>query len=198
MLRTITVSLTLAMAATICLPSQGSDPTCGGDGRNACGTPVCPHCGFRLVPVCHPYCTTKEVITYKHCCICEDICIPGITPLGQKRQGCETSGEPAGRCGACNIGCPEGCGGRCLVRTVHKLVKFPVTKEVPVKKCAVEWACPHCNCQGGCVEGTAPSSPTPPVVAPAPMPPPPAAVKSAARPSPNDSAGRVVPLRPVF
>jgi hypothetical protein len=32
-----------------------------------------------------------------------------------------------------------------LVREAHKLMKYPVTKEVPVRKCTVEWVCPQCN-----------------------------------------------------
>ena len=50
----------------------------------------CPHCGCRLVRVCHMYCTTKTVIEYKYTCVCEEMCIPGVTPIcggcGELRQ----------------------------------------------------------------------------------------------------------------
>jgi hypothetical protein len=171
MLKTIALSLTLAMTATICLPLQGGGPTCGAKAQNACCGSTCPHCGCRLVPVCHTYCTTNKVTEYKYCCACEDICIPGVTPLCNKCRSCETSGGCAGTGDTCNNGCQEGCGGRCLVREPHKLVKFPVTKEVPVKKCTVEWVCPHCDCQGNCTQRVAPSSPVPPSAPVLPAPP---------------------------
>lgn len=36
-----------------------------------------------------------------------------------------------------------------MVREVKKLVKIPYVEEVPVKKCWVEWVCPHCHCECG-------------------------------------------------
>ena len=70
--------------------------------RSACGREkacsdcgdCCPHCGCRLVRVCHTYCTTKTVIEYKYTCVCEDKCVPGLTPL------CD-------RCGSCDNCCEE-------------------------------------------------------------------------------------------
>ena len=119
MLRTITLSLTLAMAAAIGLPSRGGEPTCNGETNGvACGDSVCPHCGCRLVPVCHVYCTTKKVTEYKYACTCEDICIPGVTPLCKKGRSCESSGACAGDTNA--NGCQECCAGRCSVREARQ------------------------------------------------------------------------------
>jgi hypothetical protein len=155
MLKTITILLAVAVMATICLPLQGGEPMCGSDARNAGRGSPCPHCGCCLVPVCHISCTTKKVTEYKYGCRCEDLCIPGVTPIGKKGQSCEASGQCAGQTG--NNGCQEGCGGRCLIHEVHKLVKKPQTKEVPVRTCTVEWVCPSCGCHGDCQEGATPS-----------------------------------------
>ena len=90
MLKTFTLSLTLAMTAMIGMPSQGGEPTCGGEAQNAaCCDSLCPRCGCRLVPVCHTYCTTKKVTEYKYVCACEAICIPGVTPVCKKCRSCE-------------------------------------------------------------------------------------------------------------
>ena len=83
----------------------------------------------------------EKVTEYKYTCICEDVCIPGVTPCCCKR--CES----CGCCNECgcqngNNGCEEGCCGKCRVREISKLVKIPVCKEVPVRKCTVEWVCP--------------------------------------------------------
>ena len=147
---------------------------CGNAGCESCCN-CCPHCGCRLVPVCHIYWTTKKVTTYKYTCKCEYICVPGVT------RWCD-------KCGNCDDCCKD-C--KCRLHEVRHLVKIPCVKEVPVKKCTVEWVCPHCDCHGNCVEGAAPSPPAPPS---APMPPAPAAAgKSAANSPPNESAG--VPTR---
>jgi hypothetical protein len=123
--------------------------------------------------VCHIECTTKKVTTYKYTCNCETICVPGVTRCCDKCGRGDGSGECAATGDTGNNGCQECCGGRCAIHEVHKLVKCPVTKEVPVKKCTVEWVCPHCNCQGNCAEGAAPLTPMPPT---APLPPTPAPV----------------------
>jgi hypothetical protein len=139
-----------------CVEAVGC-PEAGCNGSNGC----CPQCGCRLVAVCHTSCTTKKVTEYKYVCKCEDMCVPGVTPICKKCQSCENSGECAVAGDTCNNGCQEGCGGRCLVREVHKLTKYPVTKDVPVRKCTVEWVCPQCDCHGNCAEGAAPSAPMP-------------------------------------
>ena len=130
-------------------PACGSEATCGAEAGCNASCDGCPQCGCRLVPVCHVYCTTKKVTEYKYRCVCEDICIPGVTPICKRGATCDSSGECAGGCDAGNNGCQEGCAGRCTIREVRKLVKYPVTKEVPVRKCTEEWTCPkcgHCGC----------------------------------------------------
>ena len=141
-------------------------------GCDTCGH-CCPHCGCRLVPVCHIYCEPKKVTTYQYCLKCEEKCIPRPTCGCNKGCGC---GCDSGQCGGeCNNGCQEGCG--CCVKEVRKLVKCPCVKEVPIRKCTVEWVCPTCGC--GCNGEAAPASgqPTiaPPATAPAPAAPLPAA-----------------------
>jgi hypothetical protein len=83
-------------------------------------------------------------------------------------------------------GCNEGCGGEenchCHIWKSTQLVKYKYTVETPVKKCKVEWVCPHCGCACGTTEGPAavPAPTGAPVAPPAgPMPPPPPAPKSA-------------------
>ena len=146
----------------------GQDPACIGQG-GGCAAPgcnsccdCCPHCGCRLEPVCHICWTTKKVVEYKYRCVCQDICIPGVTPLCKKCDGCD------GCCDSGNNGCQESCGGKCCVRETHKLVKYPVIKEVPVRKCTVEWVCPHC---GQCNQCDSTSAPTVAPIAPNPAPP---------------------------
>jgi hypothetical protein len=67
-----------------------------------------------------------------------------------------------------------------------------VTKEVPVRKCTVEWVCPHCNCHGNCAAEAAPSAPVPTAT---PAPAPPTAGKSAAQSLPDESAGVAIVSR---
>jgi hypothetical protein len=51
-------------------------------------------------------------------------------------------------------------------------MKIPCDKEVPVKKCTVEWVCPHCDCQGNCNgENVAPPTRVPAATPVAPAPP---------------------------
>ena len=171
MLKMITFSIALAMAAAIGLPSRGGEPTCGGD--PACGCPNCGDCPCGcckcgchegMIPVCHTVWTTKKVTKYCYKCVCKEICLPG-------------------RCGACNSGflghcCPKDCGcqdscgckencgcdkcGGCRFREVHSLVKCPYTEEQCVRECRIEWVCPRCGCHT-CSDGTeAPAAPQAP------------------------------------
>ncbi len=157
------------------LPFLGQAPTAAmADDATCCGTAgcksccdCCPHCGCQLVPVCHVYCTTKKETTYKYTCNCETICIPGVTPLCKGRS-CEGSGQCAGASDTGSNGCQDGCGGQCCLHEVRKLVKHPVTKEVPVRTCTVEWSCPQCGGHGHCAEGAAPSASPAPAASPAP------------------------------
>jgi hypothetical protein len=149
----------------------GDATCCGNAGCESCRD-CCPHCGCKLVPVCHISCTTKKETTYKYTCRCETICVPGVTRCCDKRGDCK---------GDC----------RCRVHEVKHLVKIPCDKEVPVKKCTVEWVCPHCDRHGNSAEQAAPTSA--PVSPSAPMPPaPPVAGKSAANSLPAGSAGATI------
>jgi hypothetical protein len=133
-----------------------------------------------MEPVCHPTCETKKETVHKYCCKCKDICIPGVTPICQSGSACcdnsgaNGSGGATG-CATCDP-CQDGCDCRCRVRTVHKLMVCPETKEHCVKGCTVTWACPHCgDCGSGCGEATAvpsvaPATPGPTAPAPAPAP----------------------------
>lgn len=142
----------------------------------------CPHCGCKLVPVCQITCTTKKTTEHKYCCACKEICIPGVSRIGQ---GCENCGNGCGTCDPCNNGCQDGCDCRCRVREVHKLMVCPVSKEKPVRECTVQWVCPNCNNCGGCgataAPAAAPAAPGP--AAPAPnaprLPPPPKTTQAA-------------------
>jgi hypothetical protein len=146
--------------------SQAACGTEAGWGGGACCDPCCqccPHCGCRLVPVCHTYCETKKTTEHQYCQHCKDLCIPGIIPCCQR--GCDS-------CDTCNNGCNSGCNngcedccGRCRVRQVHQLVVYPKTKESCVRKCTVEWVCPQCG--GGCNCGSS-TSPAQPAAAPSP------------------------------
>jgi hypothetical protein len=177
--------LGLAAIAASSLLSQnlalGGGASCGEAGCNSgCGCQkghYCPHCGCRLEPVCQPTCTTKTETMHKYCCACKDICIPGVQHLGCKG-GC--GGESCGGCesGCCAGGCDpckKDCGDcRCVVKTVHKLLVCPETKEHCVRGCTVTWACPKCGecgseC-GGCGGGPAPAAPSQGAPAPAPAP----------------------------
>jgi hypothetical protein len=151
MLKTITLLLGLAMVVAIGLPLPAS--TAG----NLC----CPSCGCHegMCPVCHVYNTCKTVTEFEYRCVCEDICVPNPTCCCK---GCNACGG-GNSCDSCQQGC------KCLVRTVHKLVKVPVTKQVPVRKCTVEWVCPKCHCNCSCEEGAPPSG-TMPSPTPAPVP----------------------------
>ncbi len=114
----------IALALLWGVPFAGQAPTAAmADEATCCN--CCPHCGCKLVPVCHIDCTTKKETTYKYTCNCESICVPGVTRC----------------CDKC--GCKGDC--KCRIHEVKHLVKIPCVKEVPVRKCTVEWLCPHCE-----------------------------------------------------
>ncbi|HEV3415796.1 MAG TPA: hypothetical protein VG056_03265 [Pirellulales bacterium] len=163
-------------------PTCNAEPSCAAPACCNSGT-CCPKCGCHegMIPICHPYCTTKKVVKYHYCCKCEELCIPGRFPCCPKcGDGCCEKGGCTAGCGCTENGACDTCGceqGKCncLIREVHKLVKIPYTVEVPVRKCTVEWVCPKCGCNCGCSEKSD-SAPAPA----APMPPsPPAPEKSA-------------------
>jgi hypothetical protein len=144
--KTIFLSLTLAMTAMIGMPLQGGEPTCGSDAKNVAGCEsLCPRCGCCLVPVCHTYCTTKKVTEYKYVCTCEAFCIPGVTPICKNCLNSENSGSCTNADGVSKNESAGDCTGSCKIRETRKLVKYPVNKETPVKKCTVEWVCPQCK-----------------------------------------------------
>ncbi len=181
--------------------AMAADATCCGKAGCESCCDCCPRCGCKLVRVCHVYWTAKKVTTYKYTCKCETICVPGVTRCCDKHGNCDGSGQSAG-CGetgnsGSNNNCQGCCNGncRCRIHEVSHLMKIPCEKEVPVKKCTVEWVCPQCNCQGNCTQGAAPSAPQPQAPQPqtAPLPPPPTADKSAARTLPDETAGPAMP-----
>ena len=75
-----------------------------------------PIAAANLFPQCHVYCTTKKVTTYKYTCICEYICVPGVTRL------CDKCSDDGGQ---------DCC--KCRLHMVRKLVKIPCVEEVPVR-----------------------------------------------------------------
>ena len=173
--------------------ARADDATCCGNaGCESCCN-CCPHCGCKLVPICHIYCTTKKVTTFKYTCKCETICVPGVTRLCDKcgnRDG-DGSGQCAGGGENGNSGSQDCCDGccRCRIHEVKQLVKIPCDKEVPVKKCTVEWVCPNCGDHGHCTESAAPSPPAPSLPTP---PHPPAPGKSAVNVPPDESVGPTI------
>ncbi|HEX3997070.1 MAG TPA: hypothetical protein VHX65_00800 [Pirellulales bacterium] len=198
MLKMTTLTIALALAAAFSMPSsQGGEPSCGGEAQcgacpncNACGNVCCPQCGCHegLVPVCHQYWTTKKVVKYCYKCTCEEICLPGpcgavndgfLGHLGCKEGcGCQEGCGSKESCGS-GTGCGDCC--HCRYREVHHLVKCPYTVEVCVRKCKIEWVCPHCHCDCGCTETEMPSLGAPTSGPSPPSPPsPPAAGKTTA------------------
>lgn len=176
-------ALAAARLSTAGEPACNAEPSCGAPASGDPGC-CCPKCGCHegLVPVCHPYCATKKIVKYKYCCKCDELCIPGRSPC------CSTCGD-----GSCEKGCAANCGCNsggceqghcnCLYRNVHTLVKIPYTVEVPVRKCTIEWVCPHCGCPCGSTES--PGESQAPNAAPAPgapiaPPPPPKSAQRAA------------------
>lgn len=180
----------IGLACLAASPALAGSPACGESccspscGESCCKESCnrCPHCGCKLVPVCHCCCEMKKETKYHYCEICKTICVPGpgCCLFGKSCEcGCENGCCEKGCCekGCCEKGCESccekgcetcnkhnsGCG--CSVHCVKKLVKCPYTVEHPVRTCTVEWCCPHCSgcgCQGGqCCEGACTSSGTP-------------------------------------
>lgn len=94
----------------------------------------CPSCG------CHEICArcrleigTKKETKIEYCCECDEICLPGPSHRCVQDSGC--AHHPC-------ITWQPTCG---KIRTVKKLVKKEVTKEVPAYKCVVEHICPKCG-----------------------------------------------------
>ena len=173
---------------TSCCGAAGCEAACGNGGCQGCSD-CCPRCGCKLVPVCQMGCAPKKETIHEYCCKCKDICIPGVTRVGDCRpcsdkcgsgcNACEACDKGCKACEACDKGCNNGCGDcddcRCRVRQIHKLVVCPVTKEHSVRTCTVQWTCPNCGgCCGGCESGSpanvAPAAPGSTAPAPAPAP----------------------------
>ena len=121
-----------------------------------CTTTCCAKCGCHegLVPVCHTYCTTKKETKYRYYCKCETICVP---------EGCH-SGTACAQHGCSDTCDGNDCGCKCFIKDTYKLVKVPYTVETPVKKCTVEWVCPHCGCSCGCTEQSDSATKVPPPI----------------------------------
>jgi len=160
-------------------PAWAGSPACGesccsggGCGESCCKEKECcnrcPHCGCKLVPVCHCTCEMKKETKYRYCDKCDTICVPGPGCLGGKSCGCECEGGKCCEAQCCEKGCESccekcetcnhhnsGCG--CSIHCVKTLIKCPYVVEHPVRKCCVEWVCPHCSgcCQNGqcCASG---------------------------------------------
>ena len=173
--------------------AAGCEPACQACGCNggceACQ--CCPHCGCKLVPVCHPTCTTKTSTVIKFSCCCKELCIPGVSRLCDKGNGCDNCCESGGckscnACDPCNNGCQDSCDCHCRVREIHKLMVCPVPKQVCVRGCTVEWVCPHCSNCGGCEAGTVPSAT--PAATPAPAPAAPAPPANRLPPAPKTTS----------
>jgi len=189
----------------------GEGGCCGAPGCQACSTcnagggccerggccekaACCPHCGCCLVPQCHTYCEPKTTTVHKHGCVCKEICIPGVSRCGE---GCGDS-ERCGHCGcnscnSCKTCCNnDGCGCHCRIREVHQLVIFPQQKCTSVKKCTVEWVCPHCGSQCNSSEGGTILENGQPAVAPQKP-----AIPPAPKLPPVKQASNVAPLPPM-
>jgi hypothetical protein len=161
------IGLALALGAGPLMAGDGA--CCGNAGSSACNTvcghngiKCCPLCGCSLVPVCHACCAPKTTTMHKHGCVCEEICIPGVSRCGDH----PCSGKCEGGCNSCatgNNGGDEGCGCHCRVREIHKLVIYPATKCSSVKKCSVEWVCPQCSNQCAAASGDSMESAKPAV-----------------------------------
>ena len=96
-----TLGLALLWGVAFLGQAQAGEATCcGTPGCEACGNggcqacDCCPHCGCKLVPVCQITCTTKKTTEHKYCCTCKDICVPGVTRIGERCEGCENCGAP--------------------------------------------------------------------------------------------------------
>ncbi len=176
------IGQTLALGADSCCAeatcSAGCNCGCNACGNGACD--ICPHCGCKMCPVCQIGCTTKKETTHGYCCVCKPMCVPGVTPILGRCDGCNNcndgnSASATGCAAGCgDPGCQDGCDCRCRVHEVSKLVIHPQTKETQVRTCTVQWVCPKCGACGGECGATAAPSAAPaapgPTTAPAPAP----------------------------
>lgn len=148
------------------------------------------HCGVRKV--CRLVCSTEEISTYCYGCKCEDICLPGKSCRGCLHSEC-----------VCGEDCPENCCEHrpschlewfdwrpscAKVRTVKKLVKYKLTREIPSWKWVVEEVCCDCCPAHCCEEGLSPGDPQIEVAPPemhdeAPVPPAPVAPQARRQPN---------------
>ena len=105
----------LLFSGPIVRGSMADSATCCGNAGCGCQSccNCCPHCGCQLVPVCHIYWTTKQVTTYKYTCMCDCICVPGITRICDK-------------CDQCDDCCKDGC--KCRLHQVRQFVKSRVLR----------------------------------------------------------------------
>lgn len=97
----------------------------------------CAHCGCHchVQKVCRLVCETKKVPTTQYDVKCDDICLPGHS----HKCGCERI---------------PSCG---KIKTVKKLVKIEVLKEVPAYKCVVVTICDECCRKLAASEGQDPT-----------------------------------------
>jgi len=133
----------------------------------------CCNCGNHhgVRKVCRLVCDTKEISTYCYGCKCEDICLPGKSCRGCLHSDC-----------VCGEDCPEDCCDHrplchlewfdwkpscAKVRTVKKLVKYELTREIPSWKWVVEEVCCDCCPQDCCEPGMYPGDPEIEVAPPA-------------------------------
>src|SRR5271157_4994106 len=79
------VGQTLAFGGESCCAEATCNAGCNCGDNGCCH--VCPRCGCGLEPVCHPTCETKKETIHKYCCKCKDICIPGVTRIGERCDG---------------------------------------------------------------------------------------------------------------
>ena len=85
--------------ATRCCGTAGCEAGCGNTG--CAGV-------LRLLPALRLQtgsrlpvtCTTKKTTEHKYCCTCKEICIPGVTRIGERCEGCENWRRRAGATGA--------------------------------------------------------------------------------------------------
>ena len=142
--RLVSLALAVPVFAAVAL-LLASELACNAE-PSSTPPPCCPQCGCHdgLIPVCHPYWTTKKETKYHYCCKCEPICIPDQWPCCSK-SGCDSGNGNDSNC--CNdVGDCDGGKCNCLIIAQHRLVKFPYTVETPVCKCKIEWVCPRCGC----------------------------------------------------
>ena len=168
MVKAITLSLA-ALAATamgVAIHGMRSARAESPNSANAnCSTAsdgiCCPQCGCHegLVPVCH-HCMDGQERNHLllqmrlrrdlHSRPARRLQHRLFGPTGLQRNCGATSCDSAAGGNGCPTDCGCDCSCHCMHREVHHLVKCPVTKETCVRKCKIEWVCPHCGCGCGC------------------------------------------------